>query len=111
MKRTIFRILLLSLGVAFAVGAQQKAQPKENGNIQGTVRTITRDQSRILVHTSQGADRTVIYSADTKWGVGTSKKNTPASLDKLKEGYFLNCGGTFQGLELAATSCYFRETK
>ena len=115
MKRIIFRILLLSLGAALAVGAQQKAEPKAKARkpdtIQGTVRTMNKDKSQITVRTSQGAERTVLYSADTKWGLGTSEKNTPTSLDKLKEGYFLNCGGTLQGVDLAATFCYFRETK
>jgi hypothetical protein len=113
MKRMIVGILFLALGVALVAGAQQKAQkksqPKAPDNVQGTVILIAKNQSQITVRTSTGVDRIVIYRADTKWGVGTSKKNTPTSPDQLKQGYFLNCNGVFKGADLAATACYFRE--
>jgi hypothetical protein len=118
MQRMFFKVIALSLGIALSVLAYQKAPAKpkapKNGNIQGTVRVIAKDKSEITVHTSQTAgatDRIVIYSAATTWGLGSSKKQAPSSLDKLKEGYFLNCVGPFEGVKLAATSCYFRETK
>jgi hypothetical protein len=118
MQRMFFTVIALSLGIALSVLAYQNppAKPKAPtiGNIQGTVRIIAKEKSEITVHTSQtkgGADRIVIYSAATKWGFGSSKKQDPSSVDKLKEGNFLNCSGPFEGVKLAATSCYFRETK
>ena len=115
MQRTFFKVIALSLGIALSVLAYQNAPAKpkapKTGNIQGTVQVISKDKSEITVHTIQATDRTIIYSADTKFGHGSSKKNTPDSVDKLKEGYFLNCSGTYQDVKLAATTCYFREQK
>jgi len=115
MQRMFFKVIALSLGIALSVLAYQKAPAKpkaaKNGNIQGSVRVIAKDKSEITVRTTQSADRIVVYSAATTWGLGSSKKQAPTTLDKLKEGYFLNCVGPFEGVKLAATSCYFRETK
>jgi len=72
---------------------------------------ISKDKSEITVRNSQEIDKTVIYSADTKFAKGSSKQNTPDSFGNLKEGYFVNCAGTYQGVKLAATFCYFREKK
>jgi len=115
MQRTFFKVIALSLGIALTVVAYQKAPAKPKapkpGNVQGIVRVISKDKSEITVHTSAAVDKTIIYSAGTKFGHGSSKKNTPDSVDKLKEGYFLNCSGTYQDVKLAATTCYFREQK
>ena len=115
MQRMFFKVVALSLGIAGSVVAYQNAPPKtkapRKGDIQGTVRSISKDKSEITVHTSQAVDRIIIYSAGTKLGYGSSKKNTPNSVDKLQEGYFLNCSGTYQDVRLAATNCYFREQR
>ena len=114
MQRMLFKVMALSLGIALTIMAQtapKKPAAAKKGNIQGTVRLISKDKSEISVRTTQMGERIVVYSADTKWGVGSSKKQTPGSVDNLKEGYFLNCAGTFQDTKLAATTCYFREQK
>jgi len=115
MQRMFFKVIALSLGIALSVLAYQKAPAKPKaptvGNVQGTVRMIAKDKSEITVHTSQNMDKIVINGAATKWGFGSSKKQEPSSVDKLKDGYFLNCSGPFEGVKLAATSCYFREAK
>jgi hypothetical protein len=35
----------------------------------------------------------------------------PSSLDELKEGWYINCKGTFDGVKLVANACRFRESK
>ena len=50
-------------------------------------------------------------SGSTKFNMGTSKKNTPGSVDQVKEGNYMNCGGTWDGAKLAATNCIFRAGK
>lgn len=118
MQRTFLKVIALSLGIALSVLAYQKAPAKPKapkpGNIQGTVRVISKDKSEITVHTGASggnADRIIVYSAATKWEEGSSKKKAASSFDTLKENWFLNCSGTFDGVKLAATACYFRAQK
>ena len=58
-----------------------------------------------------GTPRQVIYSSDTKWMRGTEASNKPSSLDDLKENWYINCKGTYDGVKLVASACRFREAK
>jgi hypothetical protein len=49
--------------------------------------------------------RKVLYSADTKFVTGHSNKNKPGSVDEVKPGNFISCGGTFTGVKLTAKEC------
>ena len=55
--------------------------------------------------------RQVIYNSDTKWRYGTQANNKPSSLDDLKENWYINCKGTFDGVKLIASACRLRESK
>jgi hypothetical protein len=37
--------------------------------------------------------------------------NKPVSIDELKEGWYVNCAGTFDGIKLVAKTCRFREER
>jgi len=113
MQRIGLQVTVLLCALAFSVAAQKTKAPAKAkaGSIQGTMRMVNKDKSEMTVHTSQGADRTVVYNCSTSWAEGSSKKQTPSTMDKLKEGYFVNCGGTYDGVKLVAKNCYFREHK
>src|ERR1700688_4080698 len=112
-QRTILTTfaLMLSLMVAgalnLAVGAGKKAKEAQ---LNGTVKMINKDKSTIVV-AKMNNERQVVYSADTKWLYGTQSSNKPSSLDDLKEGWYINCKGTFDGVKLNASACRFRESK
>ena len=42
---------------------------------------------------------------------GTQASNKPGSFDELKENWYINCKGTFDGVKLVASACRFRELK
>ena len=112
MTRTLTS-LALSLGVVagMAIGSIKAADKKaQEGQITGTVHMIEKDQSSIVVMKGN-APRQVIYDSSTKWMQGTQASNTPASLDQLKEGWYINCKGRFEGVKLVATACRFRASK
>jgi hypothetical protein len=71
---------------------------------------IDKDKSTIVV-TKGAVQRQVIYNSDTKWMHGTQASNKPSSLDELKENWYINCEGTFDGVKLVASACRFREAK
>lgn len=56
-------------------------------------------------------ERQVIYNSDTKWLRGTQASKQPSSLDELKENWYINCEGAFDGVKLVASACRFREAK
>ena len=100
--------VLLGLVLAFNLVAKEKA-PK-SGNIQGTVQMISKDTSTITV--SKGnTKRDVVYNSDTKFMYGHSNNNKPGSLDQVKEGNYISCGGTYSGVKLQAKECVYREAK
>ncbi len=113
MRRSMLTTLALCLGVlvAIAVGpAAAKDKKAKEGQLTGTVHMMNKDTSTISVR--KGAvERQVVYNADTKWMYGTQADNKPSSLDNLKEGWYVNCKGTFDGVKLVAKACRFRETK
>jgi hypothetical protein len=105
MTRSNLTSFALGLGIAVGVamssaGAADK-KAKE-GQITGTVHMIEKDKSIIVV--SKGAtQRQVIYNSDTKWMRGTQTSNKPSSLDELKENWYVNCKGTYDGVKLVAS--------
>ena len=113
MTRSKFTSLVLCLGVVAgtvmspAGAADKKAK---EGQITGTVHMIEKDKSTIMV-TKGSLQRQVIYNSDTKWIYGTQANNTPSSFDQLKENWYVNCKGTFDGIKLVASACRFRESK
>jgi hypothetical protein len=71
---------------------------------------INKDTSTITIMKSN-AQRQVVYNNDTKWLYGTQGSAKASSLDQLKDGWYINCRGTFDGVKLVASACRFREAK
>ena len=109
--RRILTTLALMLSVLVAVNSAAAAdkKPKE-GQLTGTVKMLNKDKSTVVVMKGN-VERQIVYSADTKWLYGTQSSNKPSSLDDLKEGWYINCKGTFEGVKLNASACRFREQK
>jgi hypothetical protein len=93
-----------------AAAADKKPKAPKAGQLTGTVKMINKDKSTLVV-AKGNMERQIIYSADTKWLYGTQSSNKPSSLDELKEGWYVNCKGTFDGVKLNASACRFRESK
>ena len=115
LRRCIFVIVLII--ACLAAGGQEKpgkpggtAGRTKEGQVTGTVRMLNKDKSTVVI-AKGNTERQIIYSADTKWMYGTQSSNRPSSLDDLKEGWYINCKGTFDGVKLNASACRFRETK
>ena len=106
-KLTTF-VLCLGVVVGLTIGPAGAADKK--GQLTGTVHMIDKDKSTITVMKGT-TQRQVIYNSDTKWMRGTEASNKPSSLDDLKENWYINCKGTFDGVKLVASACRFRETK
>ena len=113
MTRSKLTSLVLCVGilVGITIGPAGAADKKaKKGQITGTVHMIDKDKSTLTV--SKGTtQRHVIYNSDTKWMRGTQSSNKPSSLDELKENWYINCEGTFDGVKLVASACRFREAK
>jgi hypothetical protein len=113
MKRSKLMIFVLCLGVAVgpAMSPAGTADKKaKEGQITGTVHMIEKDKSTIVV-TKGNVQRQVIYNSGTKWMYGTEASNKPSSLDELKQNWYVNCKGTYDGIKLVASACRFREWK
>jgi hypothetical protein len=113
MRRSILTPLALCLGVLLAliVGpAAAKDKAAKQGQLNGTVHMINKDTSTITLMKGN-AQRQVVYNNDTKWMYGTQGSPKPSSLDQLKDGWYINCKGTFDGVKLVASACRFREAK
>ena len=110
-RRTILTTFALMLSVLVAVNSAAAADKKpKQGQLTGTVKMINKDKSTISI-TKGNMERQIVYSADTKWAYGTQSSAKPSSMDDLKEGWYLNCKGTFEGVKLNASACRFRESK
>ena len=99
--------VLLVLAVGSAVAKEKKAK---QGQLNGTVHMLNKDTSTITIMKAN-AQRQVVYNNDTKWLYGVQSDAKPSSLDQLKEGWYINCKGTFDGVKLVASACRFREAK
>jgi hypothetical protein len=113
MKRCILTSFVLCFGilVCLTIGPAGAADKKaKEGQITGTVHMIDKDKSTLVVMKGN-SQRQVIYNSDTKWMHGTQASNKPSSLDELKENWYINCEGTFDGVKLVASACRFREAK
>jgi hypothetical protein len=103
--------LCLGVLVAIAVGpAVAKDKKAKEGQLTGTVHMMNKDTSTITVRKGS-VERQVVFNADTKWMYGTQADAKPSSLDQLKEGWYINCKGSFDGVKLVANACRFREGK
>jgi|SRR5579863_2741000 len=113
MTRSNLTSFMLCLGIVggMAIDPAWAADKKAaEGQITGRVHMIEKDKSTILVMKGN-TQRQVIYNSDTKWMQGTQASNKPSSLDELKENWYVNCKGTFDGVKLVASACRFRESK
>jgi len=101
----------LGVVIGMAIGPGRAADKKTmEGQVTGRVHMIEKDKSTIVVMKGT-MQRRVIYNGDTKWMYGTQANNKLSSLDDLKENWYVNCKGTFDGVKLAASACRFRESK
>jgi len=112
MRCSISKSIALCVGILLCVafslaGADKKGK---EGKVTGTVHMLAKDSSTITV-LSRNVQRQVTYNGDTKWFEGTQGSNKPGSIDDLKEGYYINCDGTFDGLKLMASACRYRVSK
>jgi len=106
--KSIQWLLVIFVALAFqAAAADKKAK---TGQLSGNVNQISKDRSEIELRKGT-TRRVVIYSGSTKFNMGTSKKSTPSSVDQVKEGNYMYCGGSWNGPKLAATNCIFRDGK
>jgi hypothetical protein len=104
-------VLCLGVAVGITIGPAVAADKKaKEGQVTGTVHIIDKDKSTLTV-TKGTTQRQVIYNSDTKWMRGTQGSNKPSSLDELKENWYINCEGKFDGVKLVASACRFREAK
>lgn len=113
MRRSILTTVVLCLGflVATAVDRASAADKKaKEGQITGNVQMIDKDKSTITVRKGT-TKRDVVFNGETKWMYGTEASNKPGSLDDLKENWYINCKGTFDGVKLVASACRYREGK
>ena len=113
MKRCILTSFVLCLGVVVGTAispARAADKAAKEGQVTGRVHMIEKDKSTIVVMKGN-AQRQVIYNSGTKWMQGTQASNKPSSLDDLKEEWYINCKGTFDGAKLVASACRFRESK
>jgi len=103
-------VILFGLVTAFQLSAQE--MPAKQSNVQGTVQNLSKDKMTITVRAGS-VNRDVIYSADTKFLYGHSKKNKPGSVDQVKENFYISCSGTYATgkVQLTATECVYREMK
>ena len=112
MTRCILTSFVLCLSLAcVAINPAGAAEKKaKEGQINGRVQMIEKDKATIVVRKGT-TQRQVIYNSDTKWMYGTQTSNKPGSFDELKENWYINCKGTFDGVKLVASACRFREAK
>ncbi|HTT66267.1 MAG TPA: hypothetical protein VMG35_30660 [Bryobacteraceae bacterium] len=111
MRSSFLTILVLCLAVLIATAPLMAAdKPPAKGKINGTVQQLNKDTSTITVRKGN-IQRQVVYNADTKWQYGMQGSAKVSTLDQLKEGWYINCDGTFDGTKLVASACRFRESK
>jgi hypothetical protein len=117
MRRRFWTTFALALSVLLTLAVGPAAVAKDKGaakaktfQLNGTIHMLAKDSSTITVQKGN-VQRQIVYNADTKWAKGTQGSSKPGSLDELKEGYYINCKGTFDGAKLVASACRYREAK
>ena len=113
MRRRVLKLttLLLSVLVCTTMNPAGAADKKvKEGQITGTVHVLNKDTSTIMVRKGT-VERQIVYNSDTKWMYGRQADAKPSTLDQLKESWYINCKGTFDGTKLVASACRFRESK
>jgi hypothetical protein len=112
MRRSILTSVVLCLGVLVAIVVEPAgaADKKPEGQLNGTAHIMNRDTSAITVRKGM-VERQIVYNAGTKWMYGRQADSKPSSLDQLREGWYINCKGSFDGAKLVASACRFRESK
>ena len=106
MKRYAGLLLVLGAGLTAADKAPKMM------NVQGRVQMLDKNASAITVEMSGGVRRQVIYSNETKFLYGHSKKSKPGSSDQVKDGNYISCAGTYSDkMVLKASECVYREAK
>jgi hypothetical protein len=97
--------LILTLAGLLSAQDQKKTSAKED-RLSGTVHTIDKDTSSIILR--KGAiQRRVVYNAETKFTI----QNRPGSIDDVIVGRQVNCLGSFNDKsQLLATRVEIRST-
>ena len=90
MRYVILSVLSLMLAVTLMAPLSSADQAKGD-RLEGTVKTINRDTSTIMIAKGSNPKHTVIFSSSTKF----TKRNQPGSLDDVKEGRRIICVGKF----------------
>jgi len=96
MKRGIAGLLavtlVLSLGIVAGLHAQATKDAKTKlDRVEGTVVTVTKDKSEIVVRYSTKLQWTVVYGADTKF----TYRNAASTIDEVKANRRVICLGKF----------------
>ena len=102
--------MLVAVAVGPAAGKDKKPKAAKEGQLTGTVHMLDKSASTISVQKGN-TQRQIVYNSDTKWMYGTQASPKPSTLDDLKEGWYINCKGKFDGVKLVADACRFREAK
>jgi hypothetical protein len=112
MRRSILTAFAVCLGLLLTTMGPVVAKEKKakEGQLTGTVHMIDKDKSTITIMKGN-VQRQVVFNSDTKWMYGTQASPKASSLDELKENWYINCKGTFDGVKLVANACRFREAK
>ncbi len=91
MRYVVLSVLSLMVAVSLLAPQSSAADKAKGDRLEGTVKTINKDTSTIMIAKGSNPPHTVIFSATTKF----TKRNQPASLDDVKEGRRLICLGKF----------------
>lgn len=102
-------IVLLYLMLNLNVIAKGK---DPNMIVQGKVFLIDKDSSIIMVDTTTGARRVVVYNPDTKFIHGRRNKGQESSIGRVLETQYISCVGKPDDRDrVVATECVHREQK
>jgi len=100
MRRGISCVLVLGLVCLLVLVPGLYAQATKDAKtgldrIEGTVTSIDKDKSSLVIRQKSGTNVTwnIVYNADTKF----TYRNSPSTMDEVKEGRRLICLGKFDG--------------
>jgi hypothetical protein len=106
-------VVVLGLCLTIQLSAQEKkAKAPKPVTYQGSVFSTDKDKMMIAIKVDN-VQRDVMYTADTKFMYGHSKDNKPGSVDAIKPGYYISCGGIPEPgkSQLTVKECVYRESK